>query len=198
MLTSNAFGVAHHENYEREAYPCFGSIHRAAVRLVRQNAEAEDLTQEVFLQAWRSFDRYEPGTNCKAWLFRILWNVHHQRMRKRQPMPLGVEGEERLAATLVARETTPTEVSDANMKSALDRVSPEHRRLLILSDVEGFTYKEIAAALSIPIGTVMSRLSRAREALRGALAQTGGPAARRRSEPHKQRRGTSQKAQMAM
>jgi RNA polymerase sigma-70 factor (ECF subfamily) len=165
------------EDFDREAWPHFREIHRAAMRLTRRPAEAEDLAQEVFLQAWKSFGRFERGTNCRAWLYRILWNVDHQRMRKRVPVTLGAEGEALLAETLPAQETTPTEIRDEEVSAALDALSEEHRRILLLSDVEGFSYREIAALLDVPIGTVMSRLSRARCALRQKLRGTAAAAA---------------------
>ena len=164
------------EDFDREAWPHFREIYRAAFRLVRRPAEAEDLSQEVFLQAWKSFDRFERGTNCRAWLYRILWNVHHQKLRKKVPVPLGAEGEARLAETLAAEPPTPTEIKDGEVAAALDAVSPEHRQILLLSDVEEFTYKEIAGILRVPIGTVMSRLSRARAALREKVRGTSAAA----------------------
>jgi RNA polymerase sigma-70 factor (ECF subfamily) len=160
------------EEFEAEAYPHFREIYRAALRSVRRPAEAEDLTQEVFLQAWKSFDRFTRGTNCRAWLYKILWNVHQQRLRKRVPFQLGAEEEARLAETLAATEETPTEISDQEVTRALESLSSEHREIVMLSDVQEFTYKEIAEILGIPIGTVMSRLSRARASLRGLLRDT--------------------------
>lgn len=170
------------EDFDREAWPHFREIYRAAYRLARRPAEAEDLSQEVFLQAWKSFGRFERGTNCRAWLYRILWNVHHQRLRKKVPVPLGAEEEARLAETLAAEEPTPTDIRDEEVAAALDALRAEHRQVLLLSDVEEFTYKEIAGILRVPIGTVMSRLSRARAALRekvrGTAAAAGIRAAR--------------------
>jgi RNA polymerase sigma-70 factor, ECF subfamily len=159
-------------DFEREVTPHLREIYRAALRLVRNPAEAEDLTQEVFLQAWKSFDRFTRGTNARAWLYKILWNVGQQRLRKRIPIPLGAEGEARIAETLEAEETTPTEVKDEEVAAALEALSPEHREIVLLSDLEEFTYKEIAEILKIPIGTVMSRLARARAALRKSLRAT--------------------------
>ena len=164
------------EDFDREAWPHFREIYRAAYRLVRHPAEAEDLSQEVFLQAWKSFDRFERGTNGRAWLYRILWNVHHQRLRKKVPLPLGAEEEGRLAETLAAEEPTPTEIRDDEVAAALDALRAEHRQILLLSDVEEFTYKEIAGILRVPIGTVMSRLSRARAALRERVRGTAAAA----------------------
>ena len=176
------------EDFDREAWPHFREITRAALRLTRRPAEAEDLASEVFLQAWKSFGRFESGTNCRAWLYKILWNVNQQRSRKRIPFTLGAEGEAHLAETLAAEEPTPTEIKDEEVSDALDALSPEHRQILLLSDVEEFAYKEIAAILRLPIGTVMSCLYRARAALRekvrgtaaamniaGAAAQGGTP-----------------------
>lgn len=165
------------EDFDREAWPHFREISRSAYRLARNGGEAEDLAQEVFLQAWKSFARFERGTNCRAWLYRILWNVHHQKLRKKLPVPLGAEGEARLAETLAAEPPTPTEIRDEEVAAALDAVSPEHRQILLLSDVEEFTYKEIAGILRVPIGTVMSRLSRARAALREKVRGTSAAAA---------------------
>ena len=160
------------EDFDREAWPHFREISRAALRLTRRPAEAEDLASEVFLQAWKSFGKFERGTNCRAWLYRILWNVNQQRSRKRVPFTLGAEGEALLAETLAAEEPTPTEIKDEDVAGALDAISPEHKQILLLSDVEEFTYKEIAAILRVPIGTVMSRLSRARAALREKVRGT--------------------------
>jgi len=171
------------EDFDREAWPHFREIARAALRLTRRPAEAEDLASEVYLQAWKSFARFERGTNCRAWLYKILWNVNLQRNRKKVPFTLGAEGEEKLAETLAAEEPTPTEIKDEEVAAALDAISAGHRQILLLSDVEEFTYKEIAAILRVPIGTVMSRLSRARAALRDKVRGTAvaqaivGPAA---------------------
>ncbi len=165
------------EVYDREAWPHFREITRAALRLTRRPDEAEDLASEVFLQAWKSFGKFEPGTNCRAWLYRILWNVNQQRSRKKVPFTLGAEGEAQLAETLAAEEPTPTEIKDEEVSAALDALSPEHKQILLLSDVEEFTYKEIAAILRVPIGTVMSRLSRARAALRERVRGTAAAAA---------------------
>ncbi len=165
------------EDFDREAWPHFREICRAALRLTRRPAEAEDLAQEVFLQAWKSFDRFERGTNCRAWLYRILWNVDHQRIRKKVPVTIGAEGEALLAETLAAEEPTPTEIRDEEVAAALETLSEEHRRILLLSDVEEFSYKEIAVLLRVPIGTVMSRLSRARSALREKVRGSAAAAA---------------------
>lgn len=156
--------------FESEMLVHLTEIYRAAMRLTRRAAEAEDLSQEVFLQAWKSFERFSPGTNGRAWLYKILWNVNQQRLRKRFPVLLGEEEQERLADTLPAVETTPTEVRDEEVAAALLALTPEHRTMLQMADVEEWSYKEIAEILGVPIGTVMSRLSRARGSLRAKLA----------------------------
>ncbi len=156
--------------FESEMLVHLTEIYRAAMRLTRRAAEAEDLSQEVFLQAWKSFERFSPGTNGRAWLYKILWNVNQQRLRKRFPVLLGEEEQERLADTLPAVETTPTEVRDEEVAAALLALTPEHRTMLQMADVEEWSYKEIAGILGVPIGTVMSRLSRARGSLRAKLA----------------------------
>jgi len=177
------------EDFDREAWAHFREISRAALRLTRRPAEAEDLTAEVFLQAWKSFGKFERGTNGRAWLYKILWNVNQQRSRKKVPFTLGAEGEALLAETLAAEEPTPTEIRDEEVSAALDAISPEHTQILLLSDVDEFTYKEIAAILRVPIGTVMSRLSRARAALREKVRGTAaamnitGPAAAQGGTP---------------
>jgi RNA polymerase sigma-70 factor (ECF subfamily) len=158
------------EDFEREVMPHLTEIYRAALRSTRNPAEAEDVAQEVFLQAWKSFARYERGTNGRAWLYRILWNVTQQLRRKKQAIPLGAEGEAVMAETLAAPEPTPEKITDDEVARALAALSAEHREIVLLSDVEGFTYKEIAGMLSVPVGTVMSRLSRARAALRRRLS----------------------------
>lgn len=159
------------EEFEIEVIPHLKEIYRAALRMTRRPAEAEDLCQEVFLQAWKAFDRYERGTNGRAWLYKILWNVNQQKIRKRVPIPLGAEGEAIMAETLAAKESTPSEITDREVASALEALSDEHREIVMLSDIEEFTYKEIAGILKIPIGTVMSRLSRARASLRMLLRE---------------------------
>lgn len=143
---------------------------RVGRRLTFDLALAEDLVQETLLRAWRSFDRFEPGTNARAWLFRILFNVFYARGRKIRSAPLLVP------LQLPGRETLPPGGADfsvldsAMLSAALDDLSEEHRTVILLVVVEGFTCRELAGILSLPIGTVMSRLSRARHSLRERLA----------------------------
>jgi RNA polymerase sigma-70 factor (ECF subfamily) len=146
------------EEFERTALPHLRSLLRFARRLSGNLQTAEDLVQETYLQAWRGFDRFETGTNIRAWLFRILLNTQLQQARRARPEPV----ESRPDDSLVQR---------LELLQALDRLPEDHRTVLLLGVVEGFTSREIAGILSIPIGTVMSRLSRAREAMRAILSQ---------------------------
>jgi RNA polymerase sigma-70 factor (ECF subfamily) len=158
------------ERFEAEAMPHLNDLYRTASRLMGDPARAEDVVQEAYLQAWKSFDRFEPGTNCRAWLFKILFHcVNHQR-RKWFRFPLLKEIEEFLEANLPARTPVPEKLTDAEILGALERISGDFRSVVLLVDVEEFSYKEVADILGVPIGTVMSRLSRARKALRDQLA----------------------------
>ena len=157
-------------SFELEAMPHLNDIFRTASRLVGDRSQAEDIVQEVFLQAWKSFDRFESGTNCRAWLFKILFHCvsHHRRRWFR--FPLLKETEEHLQANLVQPESIPEHLTDDEILRALDGIPTEFRSVVLLVDVEEFAYKEVAEILGIPIGTVMSRLSRGRGLLRKSLA----------------------------
>jgi RNA polymerase sigma-70 factor (ECF subfamily) len=144
-------------------------IFRLARRLSGDGDVASDLTQETFLQAWRSFHRFEPGTNCRAWLYRILLNVwsHERRRRTRDPVVLGNDPVDVELAS--ADPPIPDDLDGTQVLEAVNRLPAAHRSIVILADVEDLSYREIAEILQIPIGTVMSRLSRARRALRQEL-----------------------------
>jgi RNA polymerase sigma-70 factor (ECF subfamily) len=158
------------DRFETEAMPHLADIFRTALRVTSDRAAAEDVIQEVYLQAWRSFDRFEAGTNCRAWLYKILFHcVSHQR-RKWFRFPLLKETEEFLEANLAQPQTIPQHLSDGYILAALDGIPQEFRSVVLLVDVEEFAYKEVAEILGIPIGTVMSRLSRGRAMLRKRLA----------------------------
>jgi RNA polymerase sigma-70 factor (ECF subfamily) len=157
------------QRFEAEAMPHLNDIFRTATRIMGDRARAEDVAQEVYLQAWKSFDRFESGTNCRAWLYKILFHcVHHQR-RKWFRFPLLKENEEFREANLAYVPPVPEHLTDEELLRALDRLSPDYRAVLLLVDVEEFAYKEAAEILRIPIGTVMSRLSRGRKQLREQL-----------------------------
>jgi RNA polymerase sigma-70 factor (ECF subfamily) len=136
---------------------------RSLLRVARRlTTEHEDLVQETMLSAWRGFHQFQAGTNARAWLFRIMINGFHARGRKARPALVPMEGHDRAAA--------PDLSSAAEVAQALDALAVEHRTVLLLAVVEGFTCQEVAEIIDVPIGTVMSRLSRAREAMRSRLA----------------------------
>jgi RNA polymerase sigma-70 factor (ECF subfamily) len=153
-----------------EALPHLNDLFRAASRLVGNRTEAEDLVQEVYLQAWKSFHRFELGTNCRAWLFKILFNKIHHHYRARYTRRIVKDADEFLEETVAYEPPVPEHISDEEILMALDKVPASYREVIILADVQEFSYKETAEILGVPIGTVMSRLSRARKLLRIELA----------------------------
>ena len=157
--------------FEAVAVPHLNDLYRTAVRLVRDPTEAQDLVQQVYLQAWKAFHRFEPGTNCRAWLFKILINeVRHYRRRWFNSKTVS-EGEQSLDETLAFEPSVPEILQDEDVLAALDEVPREFREVILLADVQEFSYKEIAEMLGVPAGTVMSRLSRGRKQLRVKLAE---------------------------
>jgi RNA polymerase sigma-70 factor (ECF subfamily) len=165
--------------FEALAYPLLDSAYRTALRLTGQPASAEDLVQEAFLRAFRAFNQFERGTNFKAWLFRILTNVflNDYRRKAREPQATDfAEVEPADPATPVGEfkveevEAIRAHLGDEAVK-AIDRLPPDFRLPFLLSTFEGFSYKEIAAILDIPMGTVMSRLFRARRLLKSDLKE---------------------------
>ena len=158
--------------FESVALPHSGSLLRVARRLTFDPATAEDLVQETLLRAWRGFDQFEAGTNARAWLFRIMFNVFYAQGRKVRASPLLVPFQTSGNDAPPHGGTDFSLLDNAILSAALDDLSEEHRTVILLAVVEGFTCRELAEILSIPIGTVMSRLSRARRALRESLTQT--------------------------
>jgi RNA polymerase sigma-70 factor (ECF subfamily) len=157
-------------DFETEAMPYMNDVFRTALRVLRDSSRAEDVVQEVFLQAWKSFDRFEPGTNCKAWLYRILFHTVNHYRRKWFRLRFFSETEDRYEETLTWAPPLPDRLTDGEILAALDDLPPDFRSVVLLVDVEEFAYKEVAEILQIPTGTVMSRLSRGRKLLREQLA----------------------------
>lgn len=157
-------------DFENEAMPYMADLFRVAVWLTRNKDEAEDLVQETFVQALKSFHRYQRGTNCRAWLMTILYNLNLKRLQRSRRFMMVDDPEERLAEVIPFEPQIPQTITDEEVIEALGNVSENFRQVVILSDVEDFSYKEIASILNLPIGTVMSRLSRGRKALRTELA----------------------------
>ena len=179
--------MADQATFADQAMEFMPSLYTAALRMTRNPADAEDLVQETYLKAYRGFHTFQAGTNLKAWLYRILTNtfINSYRAKKRKPEQADVEdvedlylyhrlgGLEAAAAGRSAEDEVLDHFTDADVKSAIEALPENFRMAVLLADVEGFSYKEIAEILDIPIGTVMSRLHRGRRALQKALFDFG-------------------------
>lgn len=167
--------------FERDAMQYLDQLYSGALRMTRNPEDAEDLVQESYARAYSSFHQYKPGTNLRAWLFRILTNTYINIYRKRQRRPQEADGDgledwqmaraaQHTATGLRSAETEALDyLPDSDVKDALAEISEDFRIPVYLADVEGFAYKEIAEILDVPIGTVMSRLHRGRRNLRELL-----------------------------
>ena len=161
------------EIFEAEAMQHINDLYRTAVRLTRDTTEADDLVQETYMQAWKSFDRYEPGTNCRAWLYKILFNkFDHHRRKKYTQAKYFQEADELVFTNSAYTPSVPDHLTDTEIIAALNKLPDHYRSVVLLADVHEFDYKEVAQILDIPIGTVMSRLNRARTQLKKSLAST--------------------------
>lgn len=173
--------VADKARFTDQAMEYMPALYSAALRMTRNSADAEDLVQETYLKAYRAFGSFTAGTNLKAWLYRILTNayINAYRAAKRRPEVSDVEDVEdlylyrRLAppdgSGRSAEEEVLSSLTDEEVKSALESLPDAFRISVILADVEGFSYKEIAEITEVPIGTVMSRIHRGRRSLQKAL-----------------------------
>jgi RNA polymerase sigma-70 factor (ECF subfamily) len=170
------------QRFQDEALPLLDSLYAGALRMTRNPADAEDLVQETMLRAYRAFDQFEPGTNLKAWLYRIMTNVYINTYRKRQREPLEVFQDEIEDFGLYHEHkdhdsqfsaTTESIVLDSLVHSdiidAIHDLPDPFRLAVVLSDIEDFSYREMAEIMDVPMGTVMSRLHRGRRALRTRL-----------------------------
>jgi RNA polymerase sigma-70 factor (ECF subfamily) len=179
--------MADQATFADQAMEHMPSLYAAAMRMTRNRADAEDLVQETYLKAYRAFGGFQEGTNLRAWLYRILTNtfINIYRAKKRRPDESNLDDVEdlylyrRLGALEAAQagRSAEDEVLDSftetEVKSALEALPEQFRMAVLLADVEGFQYKEIAEILDIPIGTVMSRLHRGRRALQKSLFEFG-------------------------
>ncbi len=149
--------------------PHLDGVFRLAMWLAGDRAEAEDVVQETFAHALQSFHRFQPGTNARAWLLSIMRHVRSNRLRSRRRAPFEEAAGDRIGRT-PAVDQTPQHVTDGEVLDALADLPADFQEVVLLSDVEDLSYREIASLLNIPIGTVMSRLHRARRLLRASLA----------------------------
>ena len=156
--------------FEKEAMPHLETVFRQAMWWARDRSTAENLTQETYTQALKSFAHYTAGTNCRAWLLKILYHLDLQRRRTAGRGKIIDNFDESLFDTFVYKESTPQGLTDECILQTLEILPLKFQEVVILSDVEEFSYNEIAALLNVPIGTVMSRLHRGRKILRTALA----------------------------
>ena len=171
-------------NFEAEVLPFMDSLYSTAYRMSRNKQDAEDLIQETYLRAYKYYDKFQEGTNFKAWLFKILKNTFINRYRKRQRQPLKNSFDEiedsfeskLLESPLTARGATPEEelmvgALDQDVQRALEALPEDYRTAVEMADLQGLSYREIATHLDIPLGTVMSRLYRGRRKLEAVLLQ---------------------------
>ncbi|HVF60669.1 MAG TPA: sigma-70 family RNA polymerase sigma factor [Thermoanaerobaculia bacterium] len=170
-------------DFEAAAMPFVDALYNTAYRMTRNPEDAEDLVQETYLKAYRYYDKFEEGTNFKAWLFKIMKNTFINNYRKRQQSPafsdfadIEESFESQVNEDSVRQIRNPEEellenVLDQDVQLALDRLPPDYRMVVVLADLEGFSYKEIADILEVPVGTVMSRLYRGRRLLEAAMLE---------------------------
>lgn len=168
--------------FEKAALVHLDALYQVALRLTRNRAEAEDIVQEAFLRAFRGFDRFNPGTNCRAWLFTILRNVFLNRVRNQGREVPEADLGDRTTAEVASEgrglggnpeEELLLSVLHGDVDRALKALPLPFREAVVLVDLEGLSYREVAEVLGCPVGTVMSRLSRGRALLRQALGRFG-------------------------
>ena len=172
------------DEFAKEALEHLDSLYGAALRLTRSASDAEDLVQDSFLKAYRFYDRFEPGTNLRAWLLRVLTNTFINKYRRKGRERKILEGEDAapvgdgvMSRAAMRALTDPVgetlrPIVAREIQAALDELSDEHRLMIVLADIEELSYKEIADIVGCPIGTVMSRLHRARKHMQQKLVAT--------------------------
>ena len=156
--------------FEKEALPHLNDLFRTARSMMRNHADAEDVVEDTYVAALKSFHRFTPGTNCRAWLFSVLFHTISHHRRKWFNTRVVFSEPAQLERTASSSAMVEEELRDEEMLAAFRKIPKQFAEVVMLADVQEFSYKEIQEALSIPIGTVMSRLSRGRQLLREHLA----------------------------
>jgi len=176
-------GITGHVSFQDEAIPHMDAVFRFALRLAGSEDEANDVVQDTFLRAYRSWDQYTPGTNCKSWLFTICRNVFLRKRERRQRHDEIVKEQAQEDPKAISREATVfmqskdrdpegeffRSIVDEEILRAIDELPDEYRTAVVLSDLEAMTYKEVAEIMEVPVGTVKSRLFRGRRELQEKL-----------------------------
>lgn len=170
-------------DFEAAALPFLDALYNTAYRMTRNAEDAEDLVQEAYLKAYKYYDKFEEGTNFKAWLFKIMKNTFINSYRKKQQAPpqsdfadIEESFESQVSEEAGQKIKSPEDellenVLDEDVQRSLDRLPPDYRMVVLLADLENFSYKEIAEILEVPVGTVMSRLYRGRRLLEEAMLE---------------------------
>ncbi len=185
MAIDKAEEVVHGRGWDFEAVamPFVDALYNTAYRMTRNAEDAEDLVQETYLKAYRYYDKFEDGTNFKAWLFKIMKNTFINNYRRKQQTPplsdfaeIEEAFESQVSKDASGQIKSPEQeylenVLDEDVQRALDHLPPDYRMVVLLADLEGFSYKEIAEILEVPVGTVMSRLYRGRRLLESAMLE---------------------------
>jgi RNA polymerase sigma-70 factor (ECF subfamily) len=180
MADRKAEGVKKRKSFEAEALPHMEALYRTALRMTKNESDSEDLVQEAYVKAYRFWDRFEPGSNCRAWLFKIMTNIfiNEYRSKSRSPVSVNVDDldDNFLFGQLAIDETIKnpeqelfSRIFDDDIKKAIESLPDDFRLVVVLSFLEGFSYQEIADIMDLQLGTVKSRLHRGRKLLQKAL-----------------------------
>ena len=180
MADRKAEGVKKRKSFEAEALPHMEALYRTALRMTKNENDAEDLVQEAYVKAYRFWDSFEPGSNCRAWLFKIMTNIfiNEYRSKARSPMSVNVDDldDNFLYGQLAVDQTTRnpeqelfSRIFDDDIKKAIESLPDDFRMVVVLAFLEGFSYQEIADIMDLQLGTVKSRLHRGRKLLQKVL-----------------------------
>ncbi len=180
MVDRKAEDFQKRKSFDAEALPHMEALYRTALRMTKNESDAEDLVQETYVKAYRFWSRFEPGSNCRAWLFKIMTNIfiNEYRSKARSPMSVNVDelDDNFLYGQLASRETVTnpeeqlfSKIFDDDVKTAIENLPDDFRLVVMLSFLEGFSYQEIADIMDLQLGTVKSRLHRGRKLLQKSL-----------------------------